>query len=80
MGAEDLALERFLAARTGTSPGEWIGRSSLDGSMDGASADLERSFAEVRERLDRAAYQGGAAAPGADEVVALARRIVQEVR
>ena len=48
--------------------------------MDGASADLERSFAEVRERLDRAAYQGGTAAPGADEVVALARRIVQEVR
>ena len=34
----------------------------------------------LRERLDRAAYQGGAAAPGADEVVALARRIVQEVR
>ena len=48
--------------------------------MDGASADLERCFAEVRERLDRAAYQGGAAAPAAEEVVALARRIVQEVR
>lgn len=79
-GARALALERFLAARTGTSPGEWIGRSSLDGSMEGASADLERCFAEVRERLDRAAYQGGAAAPAAEEVVALARRIVQEVR
>ncbi|MEC8512140.1 MAG: BatD family protein [Planctomycetota bacterium] len=79
-GARALALERFLAARTGTSPGEWIGRSSLVGSVDGASAALERSFTELRERLDRAAYQGGAAAPGDDEVVALARRIVQEVR
>lgn len=75
-GDMNLALERFLAARTGTPAGEWIGRSRLEGAPD----DLQRSFGALRERLDRAAYQGGGTPPSPDEIVACARRIAQEVR
>ena len=80
------AIERFLAARTGTQPEAWIGRSAFEAS-DGlvASSELQADFGRLRASLDRPVFgaagrSGERPDPGVDHstVLAFARRAIEE--
>ncbi|MFT5732046.1 MAG: hypothetical protein ACJAZN_000589 [Planctomycetota bacterium] len=76
------AFEAFLAARTATEPGEWIGQAELplgQVNKNGLSKELQETYARLRRHLDAAVFGGHpAAAPSADEVRAFARLAVKE--
>lgn len=75
-----LALERFLAARTHTAPGSWIGRSEF-GPSDGfePSDRLQEEFRNLRTELDGPVF-GGKASGSADRrrISAFAERAISE--
>jgi len=79
------ALERFLARRTGTPAGAWVGVSRLDAApvdrtTNGASQDdVAAEFARLRDALDAARF-GGRAGAGArgEDVLRIARALARE--
>lgn len=71
------SLEAFLAARTNTEPGEWIGQGAL--AVEGASEALRQEYTVLRSALDAAIFGGGATeAPDASRVRGFARAAVKE--
>ncbi|MEM6568168.1 MAG: BatD family protein [Planctomycetota bacterium] len=75
-----LALERFLAARTGEIEQAWIGRSRLsDGPVPDASEALEDRYAALRRDLDRAVFSADAGETvDTARVIEFARACVRE--
>lgn len=80
------ALERFLAARTGTSPEAWIGRSSLAGITvegdDTTARELDAALSQLRDGLDRPVFgradvRGGDAGASTDAILEFAKLAVQ---
>lgn len=79
------ALERFLARRTGTPAGAWVGVSRLeaapvDRTTNGASRDgVAAEFARLRDALDAARFGGrGEAGARGEDVLRIARALERE--
>ncbi|MEM9383011.1 MAG: BatD family protein [Planctomycetota bacterium] len=72
-----LALERFLAARTGEVEQAWIGRARLaDGPVAHTAPELETQYTTLRRDLDRAVFSVDAGDPATES--ARARESVME--
>lgn len=79
------ALERFLARRTGTPVGAWVGVSRLDEwpvdrTTNGAGqGDAAAEFARLRDALDAARFGGrGQSGAHGDDVLRIARALARE--
>lgn len=53
-----VALETFLAARTGTEPAEWIGQGNLPENTVKLPKELHADYAQLRQDLDAAIFGG----------------------